>query len=443
MAIAYDKDSATKVQAILSSRDDWRAWFQVIKDHANEQEVWEYFDPDADDETRPEPPTKPKIPSANEASENAYRYYQMMLQEWKDTRNAIQSTNKAIRSSVALQIRELIADKETYKMLQILKQQYAPSDQEADFEALKNYNTVRSRSIRQGKISAWLNDFDNAYLAIKRRNLPESNDKHVKRQFLAAISPVSYSFADRQAEMMNDPMYEKEDFHALLERYRTYLANTEGFKTTASGMAFATFHGQSNDPTTSPKPNNNGHRSSCICGKNHPYSNCWYIIRSKRPKQWKPNKEIEAKISEAIAKDDKIGRKIKALMEPDEQQNRTDDQKESNKLEEHHVMTLVSSAEIGSSLKNCFILDSGASIHVCNNISRFENYDPSATRILYAGDTTMRIQGTGNVKIRPNCGGESGNIIITLTNVAYVPGIHTNIIGARRLEQAGYSRDIS
>jgi hypothetical protein len=72
MAIADDKDSATKVQAILSLRDDWRAWFQVIKDHANEREVWEYFDPDANDKTRPEPLTKPKIPTANEALENAY-----------------------------------------------------------------------------------------------------------------------------------------------------------------------------------------------------------------------------------------------------------------------------------------------------------------------------------------------------------------------------------
>jgi hypothetical protein len=53
----------------------------------------------------------------------------------------------------------------------------------------------------------------------------------------------------------------------------------------------------------------------------------------------------------------------------------------------------------------------------------------------------MRIQGTGNVKICLNCGGESRNIIITLTNIAYMPGLHTNIIGARRLKQAGYSWD--
>jgi hypothetical protein len=212
MTSANDTDSDTKVKAVLSSRDDWREWYQVIKDHAKERSVWEYSNPDTDDTTRPDQQIKPRIPEESAASEKAYRYYQMMLQEWKDTRNAIRSTNEAIRSSVALQIRELIADKEAYEMLRVLKQQYAQSDQEADLGALKNYNTVRSRSIRQEKISAWLNDFDNAYLAIQRRELPESNDQHVKRHFLAAISSVSYSFADRQAEMMNDPAYDKEDF---------------------------------------------------------------------------------------------------------------------------------------------------------------------------------------------------------------------------------------
>ena len=57
-------------------------------------------------------------------------------------------------------------DRETYKMLQILKQQYTPSDQEVDLGAFKNYNTVRACLIWQGKISTWLDNFNNAYLAI-------------------------------------------------------------------------------------------------------------------------------------------------------------------------------------------------------------------------------------------------------------------------------------
>jgi hypothetical protein len=439
MAAASGTYSAKKVQAILSSRDDWRTWYRVVKDHAKEKGVWEYFDPDADDETRPDPPAKPKAPLEDEVSEGAYRRYLVATHEWQAASSGIQSTNELIRETVALHIRELIAEKGTYEMLRTLKKQYAPTEREERLKALRNYNAVRTRPIRHGKISGWLNDFENAYLAIRRCNLPESDDENVKLQFLEAISAVSHPFAERHADQLDDPRYEQEDFPTLLGRYRSYLTNTEQFKSTTSSMAFATFRGQNDEASSLTESNTK--RNTCICGKNHPYSKCWYIIRSKQPKWWKPNKEIEAKVSEAIAKDDKLGRKLKTMMEHDEQQNKDKDQKESNKPEEHHVMALAFSAEIGSSLKNCFILDSGASTHVCNDISRFETYNPSVTGVLHAGDTTMRIQGTGNVKIRPNCGGESGNIVITLTNVAYVPGLHTNIVGARKLKQAGYSWD--
>jgi hypothetical protein len=338
MAAASGTYSAKKVQAILSSRDDWRTWYRVVKDHAKEKGVWEYFDPDADDETRPDPPAKPKAPLEDEVSEGAYRRYLVATHEWQAASSGIQSTNELIRETVALHIRELIAEKGTYEMLRTLKKQYAPTEREERLKALRNYNAVRTRPIRHGKISGWLNDFENAYLAIRRCNLPESDDENVKLQF-----------------QLDDPRYEQEDFPTLLGRYRSYLTNTEQFKSTTSSMAFATFRGQNDEASSLTESNTK--RNTCICGKNHPYSKCWYIIRSKQPKWWKP--------------------------------------------EEHHVMALAFSAEIGSSLKNCFILDSGASTHVCNDISRFE----------------------------------------TLTNVAYVPGLHTNIVGARKLKQAGYSWD--
>jgi hypothetical protein len=104
-------------------------------------------------------------------------------------------------------------------MLRTLKQQYEPSEQELDYGALRKYENARTQPIRQGKISGWLNNFEKAYLIIKHCNLPESNDKHVKQQFLAAISAVSYSYADRYLDMMNDLTYQKEDFQALLGNY--------------------------------------------------------------------------------------------------------------------------------------------------------------------------------------------------------------------------------
>jgi hypothetical protein len=39
IAVASGIYSAKKVQAILSSWDDWRTWYRVVKDHAIEKGV--------------------------------------------------------------------------------------------------------------------------------------------------------------------------------------------------------------------------------------------------------------------------------------------------------------------------------------------------------------------------------------------------------------------
>jgi hypothetical protein len=96
MATAYNTDGVPKVKAILSSRDDWDTWYESIINHANERDVWDYFDPDANDDTRPDPPIKPIILPEEEITERAYCCYQLEMQNWMMVQTAIRSTNEAI-----------------------------------------------------------------------------------------------------------------------------------------------------------------------------------------------------------------------------------------------------------------------------------------------------------------------------------------------------------
>ena len=89
MAAAFGTHSVKKVQAILSSRDDWRTWYRVVKDHAKEKGVWEYFDPDADDETRPDLPRRPRVPAENEVFEGVYQHYLIAMHDWQAVSNRI------------------------------------------------------------------------------------------------------------------------------------------------------------------------------------------------------------------------------------------------------------------------------------------------------------------------------------------------------------------
>ncbi|CEL02103.1 hypothetical protein ASPCAL03275 [Aspergillus calidoustus] len=109
--------------------------------------------------------------------------------------------------------------------------------------------------------------------------------------------------------------------------------------------------------------------------------------------------------------------------------------------QQEHAMAVIPtsfSTESSYELQNCFILDSGASVHVCNDRSRFQDFMEEDQRTLRAGDTIMRIEGRGNVRITPN---SKKGISILLRDVAFVPGFHTNILSARRMKRAGYRWD--
>ncbi|KAF2453255.1 hypothetical protein BDY21DRAFT_356955 [Lineolata rhizophorae] len=50
-------------------------------------------------------------------------------------------------------------------------------------------------------------------------------------------------------------------------------------------------------------------------------------------------------------------------------------------------------------LRNSFLLDSAATIHVCNNLDRFTSYTSTNRSAVFAGGEQMPIQGYGEVQM--------------------------------------------
>ncbi|RYP30088.1 hypothetical protein DL768_011201 [Monosporascus sp. mg162] len=93
------------------------------------------------------------------------------------------------------------------------------------------------------------------------------------------------------------------------------------------------------------------------------------------------------------------------------------------------------------SLKNCAILDSGSSIHVFHDLTRFERFAKAPRgHIVLAGNTEVTILGYGDVTIyvEDSRGKKKG---LVLKEVAYCQGFHCNIVSYERLEQEGYYWD--
>lgn len=90
-------------------------------------------------------------------------------------------------------------------------------------------------------------------------------------------------------------------------------------------------------------------------------------------------------------------------------------------------------------LEQSWILDSGATVHVCNDRSRFIEFSSKVNleEILWAGDTQIRIQGYGKVIIYLQSPKYPNGRPLTLKNVAFVPSLHTNVTSLHLLNIAG------
>jgi len=103
------------------------------------------------------------------------------------------------------------------------------------------------------------------------------------------------------------------------------------FQSTEEGRhsAFATYQGN-NNPNSATNTANQGSNSGnqpkypCVCGKNHWFSNCFYLIPSIRPKGWKPSAKIEKEIKEKLKSDPRLKEQVEKTKS--RSKNRTQDQ---------------------------------------------------------------------------------------------------------------------
>lgn len=89
-------------------------------------------------------------------------------------------------------------------------------------------------------------------------------------------------------------------------------------------------------------------------------------------------------------------------------------------------------------LRNCAILDSGASIHIFHDKSRFLNLRKAPPGdFVTAGTTEVEILGYGDVVIEVV--GSKGPQFMRLTDVAYCSSFACNLVSLRQLKRRGYS----
>jgi hypothetical protein len=82
---------------------------------------------------------------------------------------------------------------------------------------------------------------------------------------------------------------------------------------------------------------------------------------------------------------------------------------------------------------------------VCNNRSRFVDFkEATEEQFIAAGTECLPIEGWGTIRINTKCQGlRTGQRQVTITNVAYIPAFHTNVISYHILQAQGWNWQIN
>lgn len=95
------------------------------------------------------------------------------------------------------------------------------------------------------------------------------------------------------------------DLYKIVELFRNNRRFSNAQKGHATHRAFpASFQGHTIDKTKPEK------RSPCLCGDDHRYKDCLYLVESNRTKDWKPNLAIQKQIDEKLQKNSRLKRTI-------------------------------------------------------------------------------------------------------------------------------------
>jgi hypothetical protein len=85
----------------------------------------------------------------------------------------------------------------------------------------------------------------------------------------------------------------KIDFYELVQKYREFLAEQWFDKDRGKHGAFAA-------TLSSYDKDGNNRNSPCLCGEDHRFSACPYLIEQVRPVGWQPNAQLQKNIDQKL-----------------------------------------------------------------------------------------------------------------------------------------------
>ncbi|OXV09936.1 hypothetical protein Egran_02301 [Elaphomyces granulatus] len=463
-------ETTTKTTIILSTSSDWREWIEITKTAAEGLGVWDYMDPDTDTDhistlhtpIEPQPvdinSQKFTITQLNETEQKQLRLlkkdYRDDLREYKERQKAIGQMRTRIQETVSRTNLHYTFDKTSvHDILYTLQQRFAPDDETREREMEQKYRSIK-KSPKGIDVETWLQQWEGVYAECRRINLPDVEGDRAVRDFIFSAKSLAPGWSEYWANYRRSDPNNTPDIYGIIQKFREYRRDRPEDETRPIPQpAFATFKGNKGDTDL----------KECVCGIQHRYKDCWYLNTELRPSWWTPKKEKMEQITSilnsspglrvAVERAKNYVQKTRTSEGPNRPESTTPkstgarDRTKNNKGDHHNEQktTFAIDGMVGFGLeegndegeyplKNSFLLDSAAPIHVCNNYSRFKNFIPTtSTDSLRTGNSFARIEGYGTVEVNAIPATPGDNFCtLELINVAYVPTFHTNLVSFDR-----------
>ena len=457
--MAFSSDS-TKNTRILRTTRDWHTWYGSIATQAMQLEVWEYLDPQSTKELTE--PTQPSIPDGDSVLTNVqelifklnFEKYSRNHAAWLRAKSNLASIRTTICNSVdPLHISDLAARiVSPREILQKLKQRLCPTDTTRANELLRRYENLKKSPKGSQDLEKWIYE----WIEIVRdgMELHEIEKKSAIRAFYRANAKINESLTDSismWADTQDECSFE-DIANKFLQKYRE---KGIGSKTTSSHFAFAT----ASEPTLQGRPATSttatDKKRPCLCGEEHAWKVCMYIVPEMRPQGWKGNNDTQNKVDDKISKNPNVKRVVERIRRHTTKNDKpkkskqhsanmvandansvaiTDVNSDDNDGENWvNFLTIAMSTDAKSNyaLRNSFIVDPASHLHVCNMRDRFVSIESCDGKTLLTGDNGTVIEGFGYAYlwVTRACGKREKVKIYA----AYIPGFHTNLISTRIL----------
>jgi hypothetical protein len=226
-----------------------------------------------------------------------------------------------------------------------------------------------------------------------------------------------------------DDEHQRPDLYAAIDRFRIHrqILGVESRSTPRAAFG-ATLQGQQQEE----RP-----RTPCVCGKYHRYSQCWYLDDSIAPTGWQENPTIRKTVQDQLKKPEKKAAVDRALQRKKE--SNQDKQEEKKEIQHQSFATTTNQRDDEFPLRQSFILDSGADVHVCNDLSRATGpirlTGPGERLVIGSG--WILIVGYGDIEVKARAPAPRNQQIIKLKDVAFIPSFFTNVVSLKKLIKGG------